>query len=111
MDRVGIAWPDDVPLSPFLRHGRPDAFGDLVGRVFGDVTVEVLNWEFEFEPETWWRTGAMAGVGSNGVVLARQDAATIAQVKDAYDELVKPYATGDGRVRLPAHALLAHGMR
>ncbi|MCO5995132.1 class I SAM-dependent methyltransferase [Actinoallomurus rhizosphaericola] len=111
MDQVGVPWPDDVPPSPFMEHGRPDAFGDLMGRVFGDVAVEELTWDFEFEPEEWWRTGALARVGSNGVVLARQDAATIARVKDAYDGLLKPYAAGNGRVRVPAHALLARGTR
>ncbi|GAA4602946.1 hypothetical protein GCM10023195_09430 [Actinoallomurus liliacearum] len=111
MDQVGVPWPDDVPLSPFLEYGRPDAFGDLVGRVFRDVAVEELTWDFEFKPEEWWRTGAMARVGSNGVVLARQDAATIARVKEAYDGILKPYAARSGRVRVPAHALLAHATR
>jgi ubiquinone/menaquinone biosynthesis C-methylase UbiE len=111
MDRVGVPWPDDVPVSPFMEYGRPDAFGDLVGRVFREVAVDELDWDFEFEPEDWWRTGALARVGSNGVVLARQDPATIARVKEAYARILEPYATGNGRVRVPAHALLARGTR
>jgi SAM-dependent methyltransferase len=109
MDQVGVPWPDDVPVSPFMEYGRPDAFGDLVGRVFREVAVDELDWGFEFEPEEWWRTGALARVGSNGVVLARQDPPTIARVKEAYDGILKPYAIGKGRVCVPAHALLAHG--
>ncbi|WP_433170378.1 class I SAM-dependent methyltransferase [Actinoallomurus sp. CA-150999] len=110
MDEVGVPWPEDVPVSPFMEYGRPEAFGELVGRVLRDVSVEELDWEFEFEPEDWWRTGAMARVGSNGVVLARQDPATIARVKDAYDRILRPCAAGNGTVRVAAHALLAHGV-
>ncbi|GAA4622981.1 hypothetical protein GCM10023196_017330 [Actinoallomurus vinaceus] len=111
MDEVGVPWPDDIPVGPFMEYGRPDAFGALVGGVFRDASVEELDWEFEFEPEDWWRTGALARVGSNGVVLARQDPATIARVKDAYDRILRPYAAGNGTVRVPAHALLARGVR
>jgi ubiquinone/menaquinone biosynthesis C-methylase UbiE len=111
MDRVGVPWPEDIPQTPFLEYGRPDAFAGLMARVFREVTVDELDWDFAFEPEEWWRTGALARVGSNGVILARQDPATIARVKDAYDRILEPYATGDGRVRVPAHALLARAAR
>jgi SAM-dependent methyltransferase len=111
MDQVGIPWPGDVPVSPFMEYGRPDAFAALVGGGFREAAVRELDWDFTFEPEEWWRTGALARVGSNGVVLMRQDEATIAQVKTAYDRILAPYATGDGRVTVPAHALLAHGIR
>jgi hypothetical protein len=111
MDQVGIPWPDDVPVTPFMQHGRPDAFAALMAGEFRKATVEELTWEFAFEPEEWWEAGVMARVGSNGVVLLRQAPARIAQVKKAYDRILMPYATGDGRVRVPAHALLAHGVR
>jgi SAM-dependent methyltransferase len=111
MEQAGVPWPDDVPLSPFTEYGRRDAFARLVGREFGQAAVEELDWEFAFEPEEWWRTGALARVGANGFVLARQDEATIARVKQAYDRLLVPYAAGPGRVTVPAHALLAHGVR
>jgi ubiquinone/menaquinone biosynthesis C-methylase UbiE len=111
MDQVGVPWPDDVPQTPFMEYGRPDAFAALMGRVFRDATVDELDWDFAFDPEDWWRTGALARVGSNGVILARQDPATIARVKDAYDRILQRYATGNGRVRVPAHALLARAAR
>ena len=111
MEEVGVPWPDDIPVSPFMDHGRAGAFAALVGGVFGDTRVDPLDWDFAFEPEEWWRDGAMARVGSNAVVLLRQDPPTIARVKDAYDRRLRRYATGDGRVRVPAHALLAHGTR
>lgn len=111
MDEVGVDWPDDIPVTPFMEYGRPDAFAALVGRQYSETVVEELTWDFEFEPEEWWRTGALARVGSNGVILARQDEPTIAKVKDAYDRILAPYATGNGQVRVPAHALLARGVR
>jgi SAM-dependent methyltransferase len=111
MEQVGVPWPDDVPLGPFMTYGRPDAFATLVGGTFHEAGVEELDWGFAFDPEEWWETGAMARVGSNGVVLSRQDPSTIARVKEAYHRLLVPFATGDGQVSVPAHALLAHGVR
>jgi SAM-dependent methyltransferase len=111
MEEVGVPWPDDVPLSPFLTYGHPDAFARLVEGVFPGARADPLDWEFAFEPEEWWRDGALAGVGSNGVVLLRQDADTIARVKESYDRHLRAYAAGDGRVRVPAHALLARATR
>ncbi|GLY92258.1 class I SAM-dependent methyltransferase [Actinoallomurus iriomotensis] len=111
MEEVGVAWPDDVPLSPFMTYGRPDAFAALVGGAFREARAEVLDWDFTFEPDEWWRDGAMARVGSNAVVLLRQDPPTIARVKEVYDRRLTGYAVGDGRVSVPAHAILAHGTR
>jgi SAM-dependent methyltransferase len=111
MEQVGVPWPDDVPLSPFMTYGQPGAFAALVGGEFREAAVEALDWDFEFDPEEWWETGAMARVGSNGVVLRRQDAATITRVKQTYERILASYAIGNGRAAVPAHALLAHGMR
>jgi SAM-dependent methyltransferase len=111
MEQVGVPWPGDVPMTPFMEYGQPDAFAALVGREFREAAARRLDWDFAFEPQEWWRTGAMARVGSNGVVLLRQDQATIARVKETYDRILAPYATGDGLVSVPAHALLAHGVR
>lgn len=111
MDQVGIAWPEDLPIPPFMEYGRPDAFASLMRGEFRDAAVEELDWDYAFDPEDWWETGAMAGVGSNGVVLLRQDRPTIARVKEAYDRILTAYAIGGGRVSVPAHALLAHGTR
>jgi SAM-dependent methyltransferase len=111
MDQVGVRWPDDVPMTPFMEYGQPAAFAELVGRDFREAAVRELDWDFAFEPAEWWQTGAMARVGSNGVVLLRQDDATIARVRETYDRILAPYAIGDGRVSVPAHALLAQGVR
>jgi SAM-dependent methyltransferase len=111
MEQVGVPWPDDVPLSPFMTYGQPGPFAELVGGVFREAAVEAVDWDFEFDPEEWWETAALAKVGSNGVVLLRQDTATIARVKDTYDRMLASFATGNGTAVVPAHALLAHGVR
>jgi SAM-dependent methyltransferase len=111
MEEVGVPWPDDVPLSPFMTYGQQDAFAGLMAGEFADAVADRLDWNFTFDPHEWWEAGAMAGVGSNGVVLLRQDPATIARVRQAYDRVLVPYSLGDDRVAVPAHALLAHGTR
>ena len=68
-------------------------------------------YQYRVDPQRWWELGALARVGSNGVVVGRQDAPTVARIKDAYDRIVAGYAVADGRVALPAHALLASAVR
>lgn len=110
IERAEVPWPDDIPQSPFMEYGQRDAFGELLaGAGFADVAVEELDWEHTVDPEQWWTDGALAKVGTNGVIVSRQDPATVARIKQEFDRLVEPYATGDGRVALPAHALLARG--
>ncbi|MBA9002280.1 MULTISPECIES: class I SAM-dependent methyltransferase [Thermomonospora] len=112
MDEVGVQWPDDIPVTPFMEYGNPDAFAGLLREAgAGEAGVEALDWEHVIDPEEWWRTGAMARVGSNAVVLARQDEATIAKVKAAYGRRVEEHRRPDGEVAVPAHALLARGVR
>lgn len=112
MDEVGIEWPDDIPVTPFMDYGNLEGFSELfAGAGLSGVAVEQMDWEHAVDPEEWWQTGPMARVGSNGVILARQPPEIVARVKEAYERLVAPYATGDGQVALPAHALLASGVR
>ncbi|MGW2312182.1 class I SAM-dependent methyltransferase [Actinomadura luteofluorescens] len=109
---AGVPWPDDIPEPPFLEYGEPAAFRRLVVEAgFTEVAVEEVTWEHVVDPEEWWETGALSRVGTNGVIVGRQDAPTVARVKAAYDEIVADYAAGDGKVALPAHALLASGVR
>jgi SAM-dependent methyltransferase len=111
LEELGVPWPDEVPQSPFADYGRRDAFAALVGAEFDDAGADALDWDFTFGPEEWWTTSALARVGSAGVVLAMQDDATVTRVKEIYDRTLVPFATGDGQVTVPAHALLAHGVR
>ncbi|MFD0851971.1 hypothetical protein ACFQ07_07045, partial [Actinomadura adrarensis] len=112
VERAGVAWPDDIPLSPFMEYGERAAFESLVRDAgFADAVAETVDWEHVTDPEEWWRTGALSRVGSNGVIIARQDAATVARIKAEYDLIMARYAVDGGLVSLPAHALLAHGTR
>ncbi|KAB2344792.1 class I SAM-dependent methyltransferase [Actinomadura rudentiformis] len=111
MEVAGVPWPEDIPVTPFMEYGEPGAFRELVAGVFEDATVEEVTWEHVVDPEEWWETGAMAKVGSNGVILSRQSPDVVAAVKAAYNEIVGRYAVGDGTVSLTAYALLASGTR
>jgi ubiquinone/menaquinone biosynthesis C-methylase UbiE len=111
MERAGVGWPENVPVTPFHAYGNPDAFRGLVaGAGFSGVVIDEIVWEHVVDPETWW-AGPMAGVGSTGYVLTRLDEATIARVKAAYDEVAASYTGADGLLHLPARALLAHATR
>lgn len=111
MEEAGVEWPDSVPPGPFTDLGQRDAFASLLRREFRDARADALDWDFTFDPEDWWARCALGRVGSTGLVLSLQDETTIARVKEIYHRSLVPYATGDGRVTVPAHALLAHGVR
>ena len=95
---TGIALPDDP--SGLTRY--------VAG--FADATAELLTWDHRVAPEDWWQV-YRSSVGSNGLVIARQDDATIARIKAEFGRLAARYATGDGMVALPAAAILASGTR
>lgn len=112
LEEVGVAVPDDIPTPPFADLGRPEPFGGLLRDAgFGDGKAVELRWLHEVDPEDWWTTGALARIGTNGVIVSRQDAPTVARIKIAYDRLAARYATSGGRIALPANALLATGTR
>jgi SAM-dependent methyltransferase len=109
MEQVGVVRPDDVPDVSFRTHGTPVAFSALLTEAgFTNVAVDEITWRHTVDPEDWW-AGPRSGVGTTGMVLTRQDSATIARVKEVYDGLVAQYMTGEGVMSLPASALLAHG--
>ncbi|MGK5557651.1 class I SAM-dependent methyltransferase [Actinomadura kijaniata] len=112
LDAAGVPWPDDLPTPPFLEYGRAEPFRALVaGAGFADAAVDPVTWHHTVDPEEWWELGALARVGANGVVVGRQTPETVARVKAEYDRLARRYATPDGGIALPAHALLAHATR
>ena len=53
----------------------------------------------------------LSRVGSNGVVIGRQDSATVARIKAGYDRLIARYAVDSGQVALPVIAILASATR
>jgi SAM-dependent methyltransferase len=112
IEAAGVPWPEDVPVAPFGAHSSPDAFAALIaGAGFGEATAELLRWEYRVNPGRWWEEVFLSRVGSSGVVIGRQDAATVARIKAEFDRLIARYAVGDGQVALPAVAVLASGTR
>jgi SAM-dependent methyltransferase len=112
IEAAGVPWPDDVPVPPFREYSSPGAFEALLtGTGFTETAARKLSWEHRVDAEEWWAEVYLAGVGSNGVVIGRQDAATVARIKTEYDRLIARYAVGGGQVALPAVAILASGTR
>jgi SAM-dependent methyltransferase len=112
IEAAGVPWPDDIPVPPFRVYCSPSAFTALlIGTGFAGATAQELTWEHRVDPEQWWEEVYLSGVGSNGVVIGRQDPATVARIKNEFDRLVAPYAVDGGQVALPAAAVLASGSR
>jgi SAM-dependent methyltransferase len=112
IEAAGVPWPDDVPVPPFREYSSPGAFTALLlGTGFAEATARELSWEHRVDPDRWWAEVYLSRVGSNGLVIGRQDAATVARIKAEYDRLVAPYAVDAGQVALPAVAVLASGTR
>lgn len=112
IEAAGVPVPDDIPEPPFMQYGQTDAFHRLVAEAgFEDVAVEEVTWEHATDPEEWWETGALSRVGTNGVIVGRQDAQTVRRIKAEYDRIVAGYAAPGGGVAFPAHALLASAAR
>ena len=109
---AGVPWPDDIPVPPFRAYSSPDAFAALLaGAGFADATAHQLSWEHRVDPQEWWAEVYLARVGSSGLVIGRQDTATVARIKGEFDRLIARYAVDDGQVALPAIAILASGTR
>jgi len=112
IEAAGVPWPDDIPVPPLRAHSSPDAFAALItGAGFAGATARLLNWEHRVDPGEWWEEVYLSGVGSNGVVIGRQDTATVARIKDEFDRVVARYAVDAGQVALPAVAVLGSGQR
>jgi SAM-dependent methyltransferase len=111
IEAAGVPWPDDVPLPPFRAYSSPGAFTALLTATgFAAAAAQLLSWEHRADLGEWWQV-YLSGVGSNGTVIARQDTATVARIKNEFDRLAAPYAIGNGQVALPAVAVLASGTR
>jgi SAM-dependent methyltransferase len=112
IEAAGVPWPQDVPHPPFREFSSPGAFMALLtGTGFGGAMAREVSWEHVVDPERWWEEVYLARVGSNGVVIGRQEPVTVARIKAEFDRLVAPYAVDGGQVALPAVAVLASGSR
>lgn len=111
IEAAAVPWPGDVPVPPFRRYSSPQAFTALLaGAGLAGAAARRLSWEHQVDPGQWWQV-YLSRVGSNGVVIGRQDGATTARIKAEFDRLAARYAAGDGTVVLPAEAVLASGTR
>ena len=112
VEAAGVPWPDDIPVPPFREYSSPGAFEALLdGTSFVEAVARRVSWEHRVDPEEWWAEVYLSRVGSTGLVIGRQDSATVARIKAEYDRLIARYAVGDGQVALPAAAILASGTR
>jgi SAM-dependent methyltransferase len=112
IEAAGVPRPDDIPVPPFRAYSSPDAFAALLaGAGLAGATARLLSWEHRVDPQRWREEVYLTRMGTNGVVIGRQDAATIARIKDEFDRLAARYAVGAGQVALPAVAVLASGTR
>ena len=110
IEAAGVPWPDDVPVPPFREYSSPGAFEALLaGTGFTEASARRVSWEYRVDPERWWEDVYLSRVGSNGLVIGRQDAATVARIKTEFDRLIARYAVDGGQVALPAVAVLASG--
>ncbi|MFG2000269.1 class I SAM-dependent methyltransferase [Spirillospora sp. NPDC048911] len=109
---AGADHPADVPTeSPFSAYAEPTPFARLLAEAgFEGAAADTLRWTHRVDPGVWW-ADVLAGTALTGTVIARQGPATIDRIRAEYDRIVAGYATPDGRVALPACALLAHAVR
>ncbi len=111
IEAAGVSWPEDIPAPPFRRYSSPQMFAALLaGAGFAGAAARLLSWEHRVDPGEWWQV-YRSRVGSNGVVIARQDSVTTARIKAEFDRLAARYAAGDGMIALPATAVLASATR
>jgi SAM-dependent methyltransferase len=112
IEAAGVPWPDDIPLPPFREYSSPGAFEALLaGTGFAEVAAQEVSWDYRVRPDAWWQEVYLERVGSNGLLIGRQDAATVARIKAEFDRLIARYAVDDGQVALPAVAILGRGTR
>lgn len=102
-----------VPPGPESTVYADDAaFSDLLAEAgLIDVRVDRVRWAVEVEPCEWFDAVA-ASTPRTGAVLAQCDAADRVALRDRYARTaLESYGTGDGRVRLPATAVVGSGTR
>ena len=103
--------PDSVPSGPDSSLYADDArlTALLVAGGLVDVTITRARWALTVDPGAWFDAVA-AGTPRTGAVLAAAPPEQRAELRTAYVEAARAfYATGDGRVTLPATAVLGSG--
>ncbi|MEU8816825.1 class I SAM-dependent methyltransferase [Actinoplanes sp. NPDC048796] len=110
-DAAGVDRPAGLPrLAPDKDFPRTeDGLATLLRRSgLAGVTSETITWTHRTDPESWW-SGPANGLSAPGQVMRRQDTATLAHIRQSYDEHTAAFLDDDGRLALPTAALLASG--
>ena len=101
----------DVPPGPDPYRFADEARMRSLLRAWGDVVVERLRWMIQVEPGAWFDAIADSTPRS-GAVLAQAGSDDRATARQRFTELANvEYGLPDGRVALPAGAVLASARR
>ena len=100
-----------LPPGPdALRFADEQRCRDLLAG-WDDVAVDRVRWVVDVEPGAWFDAVA-AGTPRTGTLLAQAGPEQRAQARERYVALARErYGTGDGRVALPATAVLLSATR
>jgi hypothetical protein len=105
---LGPAVPAGPDAALFSDH---DAMRDLLSTAFQDVQVTRVAWTVAVEPGAWFDAVA-AATPRTGAVLAAAPNTQRAQLRARYVETaLEQYGVGNGRVELPASAVLGSATR
>ena len=93
------------------RFSHDDAMVSLLSEVLVDVTVQRVRWAVQVEPGAWFDAVASA-TPRTGAVLAAASPEQRAECRDVYVEEARArFGAADGRVELPAAAVLGRAVR
>ena len=110
-DAAGVVRPTGLPRlaagNDFARTEEGVA-ALLRGAGLTGVVGTTLTWTLHIAPDDWW-AGPAAGISVPGLILEHQSPAMVEHVRAVFDEVTAPYLGPDGRLALPAAALLASG--
>jgi SAM-dependent methyltransferase len=109
---VGVEPPADVPSGPpFFRFADEGEFARLLGDAgLGDVDVRTVAFTHRFAggDELW--NGLIGGTVRTRALVLAQPEDVQAQIRAAFDRLVRPYVTNGG-LELPVSVKLASGRK
>jgi SAM-dependent methyltransferase len=99
------------PTLPVDFPRTPEGLAGLLAEAgWAEASGRELRWTHRVGAEEYWRAAA-DGVATVGRVVAAQSPAGVALIKRHYDRLAAGLAGPDGRLALPAVAVLAVGRR
>ncbi|GAA4219502.1 class I SAM-dependent methyltransferase [Actinocatenispora rupis] len=110
-EAAGVERPAHRPVLPpetDFPRSEPGLVDLLTAAGLADPCCRTISWQHRTSAQRWW-SGAAAGVGFNGHLVATQPPAVRAEIRRQFDRLSAEFATPDGGLALPHAALLARG--